>query len=232
MIEEIKAWCYSSQDYKEGLLLYTKYGRSKTMIKILTIGGQNPKNQATLCYELMRMLGTAVSENIVVISKTITKIIDDHQSAVIEQRKDDQKPSAIARRENTQEINQLVKEKNDLLKEWDALHATLELVNKETCKLNAFRILDIGDILDDMYNRLEQYNKHGVLPPAKVFPKYKWQEEQQFEAATRRQTLRTYISKDKKRLRDSKDKGNRSIYEQSLLKHQIELDHLERNLIK
>ena len=232
MFEEIKAWVHSAQDYKEGLALYTKYGRSKPMIRILTVGGVSAKNQATLSYELMRMLGSAVSENIVEISKTITRIVDDHQKAVIENEKDDHKQAFIGRRQNTPEIDKLVREKNDLLKEWDSLHATLELVNKETCKLNAFRILDIGDILDDMYNRLEHYNKHGVLPPAKVFPKRKWDVNKPFDVAKRRTTLRTYITREKKIIRETKSRETKAIHENILLKYQLELDHLERNLIK
>jgi len=106
------------------------------------------------------------------------------------------------------------------------------LVNKETCKLNAFRILDIGDILDDMYNRLEHYNKHGVLPPAKVFPKRKWDVNKPFDVAKRRTTLRTYITREKKIIRETNSRQTKAIHENSLLKYQIELDHLERNLIK
>jgi len=232
MIEEIKAWVHSAQDYQEGLVLYTRYGRSKSLIRVLTIGGQNAKNQATLSYELMRMLGSAVSENIVEIAKTITNIIDDHQKAVIEQEKDDHKQAFIGRRQNTPEIDKLVREKTDLLKEWDSLHATLDLVNKETCKLNAFRILDIGDILDDMYNRLEHYNKHGELPPAKIFPKPKWDVNKPFDVARRRTTLRTYITREKKQIRDATSRSTKAVHENRLLKFQLELDHLERNLIR
>ena len=202
------------------------------MIRILTVGGVSAKNQATLSYELMRMLGSAVSVNIVKSSKTIMKIVNDHQKTVREQKNDDYKHGVIRRRLNTLDIDQLVREKNDLLKEWDSLHATLELVNKETCKLNAFRILDIGDILDDMYNRLEHYNKHGVLPPAKVFPKRKWDVNKPFDVAKRRTTLRTYITREKKIIRETNSRQTKAIHENSLLKYQIELDHLERNLIK
>ena len=232
MIEQIKAWVQSAQDYHEGLELYKRYGRSKSLIRVLSASGPSAKNQATLSYELMRMLGSAVSENIVEISKTITKIIEDHQQAVSQQKKDDHRQAFIGRRENSPEIDKLVREKNDLLKEWDSLHATLELVNKETCKLNAFRILDIGDILDDMYNRLEHYNKHGVLPPAKVFPHRKWDVNKPFDVAKRRTTLRTYITREKKIIRETNSRQTKAIHENSLLKYQLELDHLERNLIR
>ena len=232
MIEEIKAWVHSSQDYNEGLSLYLKYGRSKTLIRVLSVGGQSAKNQATLSYELMRMLGTAVSENIVEISNTITGILDDHTKAVTAKNKEDHRDAFIGRRPNTPEIDRLVREKTDLLKEWDSLHATLALVSREACKLNAFRILDIGDILDDMYNRLEHYNKHGVLPPAKVFAKRKWDENKPFDVAKRRTTLRTYITRERKQMLDAKTKAVKIRHEQRLIKFQLELDHLERNLIR
>ena len=109
-----------------------------------------------------------------------------------------------------------------LLKEWDSLHATLELVDQPIRLLNALRILEIGDILDDMYNRLDHYNKHGVLPPVKVFPIHKWDSSKPFDVAKRRNTLRTYVTREKKLIRDARTDATRTVHKNLLIRYQLE----------
>ena len=138
----------------------------------------------------------------------------------------------IPRRENTAEIDQLIQEKTMLLKEWDSLHATLELVDKQTCRLNALRILDIGDILDDMYNRLDHYNKHGVLPPARIFPVRDYSGSKPFDVFKRRSTLKTYISRENKLIKDARTKSVLIKHRNLLAKYQLELNDIEKKIEK
>ena len=49
----------------------------------------------------------------------------------------------------------------------DSLHATLEFVDKDQCRLNALLILDIAEELDFNYQRKFHYEKHKELPPPK-----------------------------------------------------------------
>ena len=234
MIEEIKAWIGSDQDYQCGLALYLKHGRSKSLMRVLSIGGETSKSNATLIYELERILVNATSEKIVKTAEKIDRIAPVNTGTLpvntISSQATGGASSGIVRRVNTPEIDQLIQQKIMLLKEWDSLHATLELVDQPIRLLNALRILEIGDILDDMYNRLDHYNKHGVLPPAKVFPKYKWESSKPFDIAKRRTTLRTYVTREKKLIRDARTDATQTIHQNLLVKYQLELNQIERNI--
>lgn len=234
MIEEIKDWLSSQHDYQLGLALYVKHGRSKSLMRVLSISGETSKSKATLIYELERLLVNATSEKIVKTSENIDRIApvgtDILPVNTISPLATGGATSGIVRRGNTPEIDQLIQQKIMLLKEWDSLHATLELVDQPTRLINALRILEIGDILDDMYNRLDHYNKHGVLPPAKVFPKYKWDSAKLFDVAKRRTTLRTYVTREKKLIRDARTDATRTIHQNLLVKYQLELNQIERNI--
>jgi len=234
MIEEIRAWISSDQEYSSGLALYLKHGRSKSLMRVLSIGGETSKSKATLIYELERLLVNATSEKIVKTSENIDRIAPVRTGIVtvhpIQPESAGGASSGVIRRQNTPEIDQLIQQKIMLLKEWDSLHATLELVDQPIRLLNALRILEIGDILDDMYNRLDHYNKHGVLPPAKVFPKHKWDSSKPFDVAKRRTTLRTYVTREKKLIRDARTDATRTIHQNLLVKYQLELNQIERNI--
>ena len=234
MIEEIKAWIGSDQDYQCGLALYLKHGRSKSLMRVLSIGGPTSKSKATLIYELERLLVNATSEKIVKTSENIDRIAPVSTGRVtvhpIPTESAGGASFGVIRRQNTPEIDQLIQQKIMLLKEWDSLHATLELVDQPIRLLNALRILEIGDILDDMYNRLDHYNKHGVLPPAKVFPKYKWDSAKPFDIAKRRTTLRTYVTREKKLIRDARTDATRTVHKNLLIRYQLELNQIEKNI--
>ena len=234
MIEEIKAWLSSDQDYQCGLALYLKHGRSKSLMRVLSISGETSKSKSTLIYELERILVNATSEKIVKTAKNIDRIAPVSTVTLpvntIPPESAGGASSGVIRRQNTPEIDQLIQQKIMLLKEWDSLHATLELVDQPIRLLNALRILEIGDILDDMYNRLDHYNKHGVLPPAKVFSKPKWESRKPFDIATRRTTLRTYVTREKKLIRDARTDATRTIHQNLLIKYQLELNQIERNI--
>jgi hypothetical protein len=83
-----------------------------------------------------------------------------------------------------------------LLKERDNLHATLELVDQDKRSKNALRILDLSDEIGSIYERLEHFNIHGVLPAGKsVEEKKKPQDMDVGELIRLQLNLRSYISR-------------------------------------
>lgn len=235
MLEEINSWIASDHDFHEGLALYQKYGRSKSLLRVLNGSGPSLKNLNTLIYELSLSAGIPeMGETPNVMLNTNMADSSDKKHPVVDQPAIPGRGVAadIPRRENTVEIDQLIQEKTMLLKEWDSLHSTLELVDKQTCRINALRILDIGDILDDMYNRLDHYNKHGVLPPARIFPLRDYSGSKPFDVFKRRATLKTYISRENKLIKDARTKAVLIKHRNLLAKYQLELNDIEKKIEK
>ncbi len=235
MLEEINSWIASDHDFHEGLALYQKYGRSKSLLRVLNGSGPSLKNINTLIYELSHSAGTPEMGKppSIILNRNTTDSSDKNPQVVKNPVNSDRGATAdIPRRENTAEIDQLIQEKTMLLKEWDSLHATLELVDKQTCRLNALRILDIGDILDDMYNRLDHYNKHGVLPPARIFPVRDYSGSKPSDVFKRRSTLKTYISRENKLIKDARTKSVLIKHRNLLAKYQLELNDIEKKIEK
>ena len=235
MLEEINSWIASDHDFNEGLALYQKYGRSKSLLRVINGSGPSPKNLNTLIYELSRSAGipeTGKTPNIM-LNRNTTDSSDKKHPVVDKPAIPGRGATAdFPRRENTAEIDQLIQEKTMLLKEWDSLHATLELVDKQTCRINALRILDIGDILDDMYNRLDHYNKHAVLPPGRIFPVRDYSGSKPFDVFKRRSTLKTYISRENKLIKDARTKSVLIKHRNLLAKYQLELNDIEKKIEK
>lgn len=233
MFEEINAWIVSDRDFSQGLYLYQKYGRSKSLLRVLSGSGPSSKNLDTLIYEFSRLVSVPKQENIdnIMLSRNgseqpAEKLLTGEQTPnpILNSGQ------VIERRQNTQEVDALVKEKLMLIKECDNLHATLALVDDHARRVNALRILDIGFILGDMYDRLEHFNLHGVLPPAKAFPSKDLSQSKPFDVFRKIANLKTYISREKRLIRDSRTEAYQIKHKHILTKYQLELSEVERNL--
>lgn len=92
----------------------------------------------------------------------------------------------------------------------------------------AFRILAINDELDTIYGRRDFFEQHGFLPDeaTAVLP----ESDPQAAQITRRNNLRSYVSKDKRELETTFDPIRRAKLEKRLTRNLTELEQLDLTL--
>ena len=115
----------------------------------------------------------------------------------------------------------------------DNLHATLPFGEIQQRRDIAFQILDIDDQLKEITERITHYDKHGVIPPRPVNdePK-KVSELNDAELILRQNNVRTYITRYKRLVADSKKLKTVSRNQELLDKFQLELDEITERLNK
>ena len=220
MDHEIVVWLNSDQDYTSGLILHEKYARNPNLGRILRVGGATSKNRLTLIYELGKIAKhVAVSVDTPAmkkpqekqeISKTIPQV--PHQTTGIENLRSEQKMC---------------------YKMLDNLHAILPYREIQERKDIAFQILELDDRLVEITQRINHYEKHGVLPPAPVTdePK-KVSELSDAELIQRQNNVRTYITRYKRLTEDPEELKSLSRNRKTLEKYQQELDEITERLNK
>ena len=220
MDHEIVVWLNSDQDYTSGLILHEKYARNPNLGRILRVGGATGKNRLTLIYELGKIAKhVAVSVDTPAmkkpqekqeISKTIPQV--PHQTTGIENLRSEQKMC---------------------YKMLDNLHAILPYREIQERKDIAFQILELDDRLIEITQRINHYEKHGVIPPAPVTdePK-KVSELSDAELIQRQNNVRTYITRYKRLTEDPEELKSLSRNRKTLEKYQQELDEITERLNK
>ena len=220
MDHEIIVWLNSDQDYTSGLLLHEKYARNPNLGRILRVGGATGKNRLTLIYELGK-IGKHVAVSIDTpamkkpqekqeISNAIPQV--PHQSTGIENLRSEQKMC---------------------YKMLDNLHAILPYREIQERKDIAFQILELDNRLIEITQRINHYEKHGVLPPAAVIdePK-KVSDLSDAELIQRQNNVRTYITRYKRLAEDPKELKSLARNRKTLEKYQQELDEITERLNK
>jgi len=220
MDHEITIWLNSDQDYISGLLLHEKYARNPNLGRILRVGGATGKNRLTLIYELGKIAKhVAVSVDTPAMNKPqvkqeISEAIPHvpHQTTGIENLRSEQKMS---------------------YKMLDNLHAILPYREIQERKDIAFQILELDDRLMEITQRINHYEKHGVLPSAPVIdePK-KVSELSDAELIQRQNNVRTYINRYKRLAEDPKELKSLARNRKTLEKYQQELDEITERLNK
>jgi uncharacterized small protein (DUF1192 family) len=194
MNQQINAWLNSERNYQQGVALYERYGSSATQKRLLRKGGETKKNLDILVYELGKLnASTVIIQPVRPIAKPL----------VVKEKK----PPAIlprtnipeGKRPNTPEADQVKQMAIDKLKVQSNLQSTLHLLDtKEKRQDAADQIISLDKEIRDLYERLDHFNKHGVLPPEKKTPELPVKDVSTMsvdELYRRRGTLQTYISR-------------------------------------
>ena len=226
MIEQIYSWLNSGRDYTAGVALYEQYGSSASQKRLLRMNGPTKNNVEALNYELSKLIkGSAAVKNVPIHRPPV-----EAKPAVKPQIKE---PIVTGRRPNTQEADELSKHMIDLMKVRDQLHATLEHVDHVQRGKDARMILELSDEITEGYERLDHYNKHGVLPvkPAKIERK-KVDEMDLYDLMKLQQNLRTYVSRYKRLMEQAKTPQKKSEHERRMNTFQLELNDVENKLRK
>lgn len=104
---------------------------------------------------------------------------------------------AITATENEQ-VNALQKQWRDYYAEGAALHSKLVLVDEETRFAHATRILELDQLTQEIWRKIDYYRNNGVLPDEpKEKEKVDNAQRSTVDLIQRRNTLRSYISKAK-----------------------------------
>jgi hypothetical protein len=215
---DILIWLNSAQDYTYGLTLYYLHGKNPNLSRILTVGGATGKNRLTLAYELGKIVKGISSGS---------------------------KPPALLKSQASHEIpkdpvqepipdtgiDKLRTDQKMIYKMLDNLHAIIPYREIKERKEIAFQILELDDRLKEITIRIEHFDKHGIIPadPVKDAPKT-ISDMKMAELIKRQMTLRTYITRYKLNLKDSKSLKKRSRYQELLDKYQLEMDDINKKL--
>jgi hypothetical protein len=237
MNEEINAWLNSDKDYDQGLILYERYGISSNLKRILRKAGFSKKNHATLIYELGK-LARISSQKVVsvkpkpIIKPTAIKVTPADQRVVFVP-----KVEYSGLRENTPEVDQLVQHVKDLQKVGSSMQSSMEYLPSDKDRaIAARRILEIYEEVDSIYDRLRIYDKTGSLPPADIKPvKEEKKQVSQMdiqELMQRQSTLRTLISKAKKREKTAVKLETRANNVHLRELYELEISEIEKRLRK
>ena len=220
MDHEIIVWLNSDQEYSSGLILHEKYARNPNLGRILRVGGATGKNRLTLIYELGKIAKhVAVSVDTPGLKKPLEKQEISKESQQVPHQ--------------TTSIENLRSEQKMCYKMLDNLHAILPYREIQERKDIAFQILELDDRLMEITQRINHYEKHGVLPPAPVIdePK-KVSELSDAELIQRQNNVRTYITRYKRLTEDPKELKSLSRNRKTLEKYQQELDEITERLNK
>jgi len=215
MDHEIFIWLNSDQDYPSGLFLYDQYCKNSKLGRILRIGGATGKNRLTLAYEL----GKAIC------------LQDPHHSL----EKAPEKPIAVKEHPTVKIpavlIEDIRKEQKMIYKMLDSHHACLPFRDKEERRKIALEILDLDDMLREIYSRIEHYERTGILltKPGTI-ENTSISGKDAGELIKRQYSVRTYLTRYKKLLEESDSLKDRDRYQKKLENYQQEIDDINKRL--
>jgi len=178
------------------------------------------KNRSTLLYELGKIgKQKAVSNN----TPALKKPLGNREIP----KEENPEPTEVI------SIETLRSEQKMIYKMLDNLHAILPYREIQERMDIAFQILDLDDSLKEVTIRIEHFNKHGVIPPKEVKDKPETVSNLDAAELVKRQfTVRTYVTRYKRLVADSKSLKTLSKNRELLDKFQLELNDINRRLGK
>jgi len=235
-MNEIINWLDNPVDYIAGVTLYERYGHSASLKRILRKGGESKRNRGSLIYELAKLV-----RNLTVSApqppapqpvKQIQPAPGPRPRIISKELKAMDTP---APRPPVPESGRLKEYARDLMKEREALFYTLEQSAEKERARKSHRILDIGEELDDIFKRLEHFEKHGILPPATSPAKEeskKTTEMSPVDLIKHQMKLRTYVSRYKRLVEQSKKPETLSKNRDLLERYTTELNEVNQKLMQ
>jgi hypothetical protein len=215
MDHEIFTWLNSDQDYSSGLSLYDRYCKNPNLGKILRIGGATCKNRLTLVYEL----GKAINH----LGPNLSPEKASEKQVGVKENPTVKLPAVL--------IEVIRKEQKMIYKMLDSHHACLPFRDKEERRKIAFEILDLDDRLREIYTRIENYERTGILvPKPEITLKNNISGKDAGELIKRQYSVRTYLTRYKKLLEESVSLQDRDRYQKKLDEYQREIDEINKKL--
>jgi hypothetical protein len=216
MDHEIYTWLNSQQDYPSGLLLYDRYCKNSKLGRMLRIGGSTGKNRLTLAYELGKMSRLRSPNH-------AGTLIEPEKHQVQQAEKPDQVPAVL--------IEDVRKEQKMIYKMLDNLHTVLPFRGKNDRARIAFEILELDDCLKEVTERIAHYEKTGlILPGPEKKAEIDLSEMDSASFIKRQYSLRTYLTRYKKLLEESKSLKDRDRYQKKRDQYLQEMESINKRL--
>ena len=196
--------------------MYDRYCKNSKLGRILRIGGATGKNRLTLAYELGKIImPQVVHEDLPAKSKDHHHIQVDKEQVQI--------PAIL--------IEDIHKERKMIYKMLDNLHAVLPFREKKERARIAFEILDLDDRLKEIADRIDHYEKTGLILQEPVKKADEKVVEKDPSVLIRRQySLRTYLTRYKKLLEESTSLKDRDRYQKKQDEYLQEMESITKKL--
>ena len=240
---DIQSWVKGDQDFYTGLTLYLKYGKSSTLKRLLSKKGETNYNSEKLLYELGKLadLDVAIS-----IKKQAPRVKKTVQAIPVQPAMDPPVPAAAPTLPPV--FSDIELPEVDFSKLPDQLkHETMQRVKlyKQTWilqfRLNeqqtdekrlalAKEIITNMDEVNRLWERIDHYLEHGVIPAQKPEAKPKSLPTDPVSLVKRQMNLRTYISRGRKRLQVLVNAVKRNKLEDDINKWDLELAEIDKKL--
>lgn len=188
--DKLRAWINEDQDYKTGVILYTTYGDIQQLKQIFQ-SNPNPTEiiRRKLLSEIQRLYSCAkkdsptVTKRIEIVTKTRTVTDPTHNDTV---RLPDSEPSDQLYLQEKERVLLLFKEQS-------SLHSQLDTIESEQERTPiCLKILELDKQVSAGWEALDYYKANGTFKKA---PDKK--EMTVIEMVKRRNTLRSYVSREK-----------------------------------
>mgnify|MGYP000088406831 CR=1 FL=1 len=212
MLKELQS-ILQSFDYDEALDWFTRHVEGKFFVKEVLSSGEDSYNRKKLIEELREIEEALLEEQ---------EEEDPIEEAGTEPAEPSPKrsPRVVTQAASTPEAQQLDEQWKPLYKEANHYFESLGyLATDEECKEAAFKVLDLMDEVEEIWEKKDFLAKHGELPEYAAPGVDEWSES---DLIKRRNTLRTYLSKAK----------NGKLKKENIPTWRAELDDLERRLRK
>jgi len=240
---DIQSWIDGDQDFYTGLALYLKHGKSSTLKTLFTKKGETKYNSEKLQYELAKLAGASVA---VVVKKPapIVKKRDQHitvQPAVnlpvpvvdhaLPPVFSDIELPLVDFSKLPDQLKHETIQRVKLYKQAWILHSKLNEQQTDEQRLTlATEIITNMDQVSQLWERIDHYLEHGVIPAEKTTNKREQIGSDPISLVKRQMNLRTYISRGNRRLKTLVDAVKRSKLEDDINKWGLELTDIEKKL--
>jgi hypothetical protein len=240
-VEQIDKWIADGKPYNDGVAIYAKYGFS-LVLKNLFAKGPNNYNTDKLDAELLKLLAKhqhlSVKPKVkkAVRTKSVQKDLSKNDNTTTPQKHTPRYSQLQVPGYNFNELPEQLKYewqlRIKLFKEAESHHYRLDTLQTEAeRKKSVDIILQNFDKIDELWDRLDYWGKHGIVLP-EVDPKTAKKTEitDPLQMAKRRNNLRSYITKGRKKITLLKDNQKISELNQKIAHWEIEKDDLDRKI--
>ena len=230
-----------NMNYEESLDLLLKLSRNKNYVDLLRKKGESEKTWTSVKYDLSKYKHVEVQEvekkeiAVSVQEQEVEKRFKKHTEKVAALPKD---IVSIATNETDAErLNVIIARKNKCFKEASAMLHTLEFLSVEARKEAAEKILKGFDLIEKDWEIIDFYNENRKFPDFKAEKEAEKAveiEEKQEDRALlvkRQITLRTYISKHEKALRNARTESEKTKISTKLNEFKLELESINTKLL-
>lgn len=236
--QAVTDWLNSSdKNFAEGAEIFCRHTRNKNLIRLFQTEHPNAYTRQKLLYEMQKLAPVLAKTEALPAQKPTPKppVSAAPVPGVVKQA--DPFPSKYEAEKEQQfaglwvgeweklpdPIKDRINALKDLAKEQDALRHRLRDMGNDEAEAAALRIMDIEDELKAIRKEVLHYKATGELPKEKAKP----EEKDVLKKISRRNTLRTYVSRDSKALAE---KPNDKKLKDKLEKWKTELAALEAEL--